>query len=708
MSMVGIKTTKRVLGLVTLISVSLIGLLVAQVNTATNNAQTDTHSRHPSFFHIDQKLDPLLWNLISSRSLHESSLDDEVNRNPLHMGFIPVSLWLDESPSSTIKFIDSLGGISGFRGPDYLEALVSIELIKLLSVRKSILRMSLIQSPQIMDSNGVGDITRSLIWNQGEYRGALVKVGIIDGGFVGMSDLMGVELPNIIYSRCYISIFESTENIISDCEKITNHGTSVAEIIVDVAPEVILYVSNPRTPAAMRDAVEWMVANNVAVINHSMGWPWDGPGDGTSPRADSPLNSVDFAVENGVTWVNGVGNEAKSTWFGPFLDNDQNSLLDFGRDSNSNFIQLDEGKSTTIQLRWEDSWSAARTDLNLYVYPFGKSISESVAWSTSVQSGSEGQIPVEVITYKPNESGRFSFSVQGHSGPFPEWVQVQAYTSENIGFYSQGYSISNPAESSNKGLLSVGYADVGSTLVINSNSGRGPTTDGRVKPDIVGPDGLNTLSRGVWSGSSQSSSYVAGLAALVKGRFPNYSPVQVSEYLKNFADPRGETPNNIWGYGFAKLPFLEPTSPLELSVFSGVGAPYISWSEPHFDGGTPLTGYLLRGDLHEESMMMPPGITSETLGELHAGHTYKVEVFAVNQQGKSIPSHIFVEALENGDIKVFHDSTENQAFRALGLGLPSVGDDYFAGFQKFGFLFGIVIIAVGSVLTLMGANKKAG
>jgi hypothetical protein len=57
---------------------------------------------------------------------------------------------------------------------------------------------------------------------------------------------------------------------------------------------------------------------------------------------------------------------------------------------------------------------------------------------------------------------------------------------------------------------------------------------------------------------------------------------------------------------------------------------------------------------------------------------------------------------------VFHDSTENQAFRALGLGLPSVGDDYFAGFQKFGFLFGIVIIAVGSVLTLMGANKKAG
>ena len=50
---------------------------------------------------------------------------------------------------------------------------------------------------------------------------------------------------------------------------------------------------------------------------------------------------------------------------------------------------------------------------------------------------------------------------------------------------------------------------------------------------------------------------VAGLAALVRQRFPEYSPAQVVTYLKEHAD-RHSNPNNTWGHGFIKL--LPPAS----------------------------------------------------------------------------------------------------------------------------------------------------
>ena len=48
---------------------------------------------------------------------------------------------------------------------------------------------------------------------------------------------------------------------------------------------------------------------------------------------------------------------------------------------------------------------------------------------------------------------------------------------------------------------------------------------------------------------------MAGLAAMVRQRFPDYTPAEVASYLKYHAQQR-ETPdpNNTWGHGFAQLP----------------------------------------------------------------------------------------------------------------------------------------------------------
>ena len=54
--------------------------------------------------------------------------------------------------------------------------------------------------------------------------------------------------------------------------------------------------------------------------------------------------------------------------------------------------------------------------------------------------------------------------------------------------YTENGSITNPAESTNLGMLTVGAAHWWTPNTIANYSSRGPTPDGRVKPDIVGAD----------------------------------------------------------------------------------------------------------------------------------------------------------------------------------------------------------------------------
>ncbi|MDE2787785.1 MAG: S8 family serine peptidase [Chloroflexota bacterium] len=148
----------------------------------------------------------------------------------------------------------------------------------------------------------------------------------------------------------------------------------------------------------------------------------------------------------------------------------------------------------------------------------------------------------------------------------PDWIQLEAWDIPALEFYSPGHHIGNPEESRNPGMLAVGAAHWGSPQAIASYSSHGPTIDGRIKPDITGIACGQTALRysrswdgtECWfSGTSQAAPHVAGLAALVRQRFPNYTPAQVAEYLKKHADDHERGPlgaDNTWGHGLAVLP----------------------------------------------------------------------------------------------------------------------------------------------------------
>ena len=129
--------------------------------------------------------------------------------------------------------------------------------------------------------------------------------------------------------------------------------------------------------------------------------------------------------------------------------------------------------------------------------------------------------------------------------------------------------MTNPADGDNPGMLAVGAAAWYDLSAPQSYSARGPTADGRTKPDVVAADrGMSAAYGREFGGTSQASPHVAGMAALVKERYPDMAPHQIARYLKDQALPKPETqggdltvPNNAWGYGLARM----PSSPIGIS-----------------------------------------------------------------------------------------------------------------------------------------------
>ena len=530
-----------------------------------------------------------------------------------------------------------------------------------------------------IEGQGV-DAHGAAAWHQAGITGQGIKVGVVDVDFLGISDLLGTELPTTVHARCYTDVDTFTANI-SDCEEddededdvVEYHGTAVAEAVLDVAPDVTLYVSNPPSRADLRATTDWMIAQGVQVINHSVGWTWDGPGDGTSPRSNSPLKTVDAAVAGGILWVNGAGNHADDTWFKrPYRDrNSSNGLVEFSSDDAFNGVFLVAEEPVLFQLRWADTWGGATRDLDLLLIgqdlpthadcqglltglPANRGV---VACSKSEQSGEAGHDPFERFTYIPPKTGVYFVAVINGNIVNLNWVQVQEFFGnvrlmEHVTEYG---STLNPPESANPGLLAVGAAPWDDVDDIESFSSRGPTPDGRIKPDLVGADRGDSVTYGPYRfpGTSQAAPHVAGLAALILQLFPTLTPARVAAYLKEQAQQRSEPrpdnrdPNNIWGYGFARLPTTLPTAPGQPTITTVTpegGAIGVAWTAPSNDGGTALIAYDVRSirsdhsdkaddsnwTLEEDAWTSGSGALEYTITNLSSSTQYDVQVRAVN------------------------------------------------------------------------------
>ena len=380
-------------------------------------------------------------------------------------------------------------------------------------------------------------------------KGQGVKVAIIDGGFKG-ADQLGLDMPAARLRKGH----DFTGEGLYAGEDI--HGTACAEIVHDVAPEAELYFYKIWGLLDLENAKDRAIRDGIDVISYSAGFPANGFGDGRGLACDI----VNDAADNGILWVNSAGNYAKSHYKGFWSDHDSNSWHNFGSKDEVLLFKAEEGDEISVSLAWDD-WPITYQNYDLYLYFTNSSGDlERVAESTDIQDS--GGNPAEWIDdYTVKESGSYGIAVRGLDAQ-PRRLKIWS-THDFIDDSVAENSIGIPADA--RGSMSVGAifhrADYWNAGRIEEYSSRGPTTDGRIKPDLVAPTGVSTVSYGpdepYW-GTSAAAPHVAGAAALIKSANPSYSRTQLWDALVDATvniGPRGR--DNDSGYGKLVLPIMQ-------------------------------------------------------------------------------------------------------------------------------------------------------
>ena len=379
-------------------------------------------------------------------------------------------------------------------------------------------------------------------------KGQGVKVAIIDGGFKG-ADKLPEDMPVRRWFRDYTGtgIYAGTDA----------HGTACAEIIHDVAPEAELYLYKIADEVDLENAKDRCIQNGVAIVNYSATWVNEGFGDGRGIICDI----VNDAADNGILWVNAVGNYAHKHYTGFWHDSDADNRHDFAAgDDMVNFVdEIGIADVINVTLTWDD-WPITTADYDLYLYyqdAFGNI--KEVSKSTDVQG--EGGAPVEFIEYFAGRAGTYGISV----------VRVGEAEAKKLRVWSWHHDIEYPVPTGSlgipsdaRGALSVGaiHRDQWDLGTVASYSSRGPTADGRIKPDLVAPSGVTTASYGVdrlFGGTSAATPHVAGAAALLKSTNPALSRDELWQALvESTVDVGAPGKDDSTGYGKLVLPVSVP------------------------------------------------------------------------------------------------------------------------------------------------------
>ena len=500
---------------------------------------------------------------------------------------VAISITVDGDTDPVVDMIERTGGDAFIVFDGYIEATVPTTALGTLAQTRGVSWVRETERPLPAGrgnaiSQGVSNHLANA-WHRAGIKGQGVKIGVIDrrsgptrkNGYQGMRHVLGTDVPRTIHGYCYVDNGKSTTNVDNCLWGGPEHGTSVAETVMDMAPAATLYIANPNSHGELRQTVEWMHSQGVDVIVHSILWFFHGPGDGTSPNPNGPLNTVKWAADNGIVWVNAAGNHNGRTWYGAFNDTDGDGYHEW--DSNGNEFQTFTMKwpfNVTAFLRWDDLWSGAEKDLAIELYRDpGKSNEKLVATFDDLQNGDGTHIPYENGRYEDRTYISFSTLNFGYklkrngSSAAPSWLQfVVLPPGGDISDASDTHSIMSPGDSQHPGMLTVGAANF-MMDIIHGTSSRGPTPSGYNKPDIAGVSCTRGFTDGDFCGSSAGAAHVAGLAALVIQQNPSFTPEQVTTYLKDHAQPLGDSiPNNIWGYGMAKLPKFDCVSPIDATT----------------------------------------------------------------------------------------------------------------------------------------------
>ena len=201
-------------------------------------------------------------------------------------------------------------------------------------------------------------------------------------------------------------------------------------------------------------------------------------------------------------------------------------------------------------MNWDfTDWFASAQDLDLLLLDSNGNV---VDQSRNRQAGFAGQEAVEEIIITLPFSDTFHVVVQDVQTTSPQTFEV--FLDQNgLEYIVPEQSLTAPADSAQ--IVAVG-ATHWSNDVPEGFSSRGPTKDGRRKPDMAAPDGVSTQSFGPLNffGTSAAAPHVVGAVALLRARLGLLSGADAFQVLTpRLVDVPPTGPDNITGGGRVSL-----------------------------------------------------------------------------------------------------------------------------------------------------------
>lgn len=331
--------------------------------------------------------------------------------------------------------------------------------------------------------------------------GAGITIGIIDMGFGSLAAAQASgDLP------ASMTVLDYTGSGTGG----STHGTNVAQIAYEMAPGASMYLAKISTHLEMQQAVDDMVAAGVDVIVESLVWFGGAFYDGTGPICDATV----VAEQGGIQWVNAAGNHRNKHYLGTFADTNGDLRHEFASGQNYNTASLTAGVGMQLVLNW-DAYPATKIDYDLYLYNGNPDAGGAVVGYSTTKPGpgpNGGIEPYEIISYTPTTSGVYYIVVRKASTstqnlPFTLFVS----SGPDLGVKTTASSLAQPADCS--GVIGVAAANLSD--VVESYSSEGPTTDGRAKPEVTAPSGVQTSLTTSFGGTSAATPHVGGAVALL-------------------------------------------------------------------------------------------------------------------------------------------------------------------------------------------------
>jgi hypothetical protein len=469
-------------------------------------------------------------------------------------GEVQVFVRTSEDPAVLVPALQALGFVTERVAADQriVQGWAPVFAIEAISKLDGVTFVDLPRYPQ----RSAGSVTTQgdAILNADDVRAALgadgsgVRVGVISDGLEGLAAAQATgDLPAVNSTTCNV-VPQSPTAPGAGAE-----GTAMLEIVHDIAPGAELWFGHFGTGTVLdfMAAVDCL-ADHVDVIVDDIGWFNVGPYDGTSMVSLNAAQELNDPANRVRAYVNAVGNEADSHYQEGFVDSgfivgdplaNYWSLHRFQATSATSdaglglpcalgifcgdTVRLSPGAILIVHLQWSEPFGNASSDYDLLLLDESDGSLSVMSADSQVGFGSD---PVEVFAWV-NSHGVETY-VDILIGNYLGWAPARTFDmflacygcvpiAGNVhNFNTASSSVPNNSDAGG-GVMSLGAinaSDPGNDTIADYSS-RGPTNDGRLKPDAVAIDGVAVTGAGGFPvpfyGTSAAAPHGGAIAALL-------------------------------------------------------------------------------------------------------------------------------------------------------------------------------------------------